>query len=103
MESIEREPRPWRTKRGAGAGAKQDLSIYYYKAADGVGADYGAFYGRDDDGRWELHFANPSEMQKQLQRITKVLETEATAAREENADDRGDGETVWLKAIGAQG
>lgn len=103
METIEREPKPGRTKKGTGAGAKQDLSIYYYKAPDGTGPDYGTFYGRDEAGRWELHFAGAAEMQQQLLRITTALEHEATTAREETADERGVGQTVWLKAVGAQG
>lgn len=103
--SIERDPKPGRTKRGAGVGAKLDLSIYYYRATDGIGPDYGAFYGRDDDGRWELHFANPSEVEGQFARIANVLHDEATTAREESLVDeaRPDGAAVWLKAIGAAG
>jgi hypothetical protein len=42
-------------------------------------------------------------MQQQLLRITTALEKEAATAREETADERGAGTTVWLKAIGAQG
>jgi hypothetical protein len=103
METLEREPKPGRTKKGTGAGAKLDLSIYYYKAPDGLGADYGTFYGRDDSGRWELHFADLDEMHQQLSRVTTTLQDEATAAREETADERVAGEAVWLKAIGAQG
>jgi hypothetical protein len=103
MATIEREPRPARTKRGRGAGARLDLSIYYYRAPDGAGDDFGTFYGRDEDGQWELHFANPDEMERQLACLTARLTKVATEAREE-AIDRGDaGRAVWLKAIGAQG
>jgi hypothetical protein len=103
--SIERDPKPGRTKRGAGAGARLDLSIYYYRAADGEGPDYGAFYGRDEDGRWELHFANPSEMDGQFARVVAMLHDEATAARDDAmAEARPDGApAVWLKAIGTVG
>lgn len=104
MASIERDPIPGRTKRGAGEGAKLDLSIYYYRPTDGQGPDYGTFYGRDADGRWELHFANPDELDSRLARIVSALEHTATQAREESQDgDRQEGRTVWLKAIGAQG
>jgi hypothetical protein len=100
--TIEREPQPERTKRGRGAGAKLDLSIYYYKAPDGTGPDFGTFAGKDEDGRWELHFANEDELDSQLGRIVAVLDGVATEARED-ADERAAGTTVWLKAIGAVG
>jgi hypothetical protein len=102
--SIERDPKPGRTKRGAGAGARLDLTIYFYRSNDGVGPDYGAFYGRDDDGRWERHFASPSEMNSQFARLVDTLREEATAAREEALEEaRPDGSAVWLKSIGAVG
>ncbi len=101
--TLERTPAPGRTKKGKGAGAKLDISVYYYKAADGSGPDYGTFAGRDDSGRWELHFAGSDEMHDRFARITTALAQEATAAREETADARDAGVAVWLKAIGAQG
>src|SRR3954470_23425515 len=103
MESIEREPRPGRTKRGAGAGAKLDLSIYYYRAADGIGPDYGTYYGQDDEGRWELHFEGPKEMESQFARVVSVMSEVATEAREESESREAKGREVHLKAIGAQG
>lgn len=101
--SIERAPKPTRTKRGVGLGAKLAMDVYYYRAPDGVAPDYGTFAGRDDDGRWELHFEGPVELEKQLGRITAALSDVAEQAREENEDERASGRTVWLKAIGAQG
>lgn len=103
METLERTPEVGRTKKGAGAGAKIDVSIYYYKAADGNGPDHGTFAGRDTAGRWELHFAGAEEMNQRLGRIVAALDAEATTAREETAYARTGGEAVWLKAIGAQG
>jgi hypothetical protein len=101
VTAVEREPRPERTKRGRGAGAKLQLSINYYKAAD-HGPDYGVFSGRDELGRWELHFANAEERVKRIERIFSSLDGVATEARED-ADERSAGTTVWLKAIGAVG
>lgn len=102
--SIERIPRPGRTKRGSGAGAKLDLSIYFYRSPDGMSPDYGTFYGRDDQGRWELHFANPTELESQFARVMGTLHAQATAAREEALEEaRPTGPAVWLKAIGATG
>jgi hypothetical protein len=83
-------------------GAKLGLSIYYYRAPDLDGADYGAFYGRDDDGRWELHFAGPEEMQSQFDRIVRALSQVASDAREVTNQPPSD-RSVWLKAIGAVG
>ena len=81
MESIEREPTPGRTKQGGGVGARLDLSIYYYKAADGVGPDFGTYYGEDDEGRWELHFEGAKEMESQFARLVSVMSEVATRAR----------------------
>jgi hypothetical protein len=100
--TVEREPRPERTKRGRGAGAKLDLSINYYKAANGEGPDYGVFSGRDQAGRWELHFANDEEREKKIKHILSALEGIATEARED-AGARSGATTVWLKAVGAVG
>jgi hypothetical protein len=98
----EREPRPGRTKRGRGAGARLDLSIDFYKAADGKGPDFGVVSGRDQAGRWELHFANDQERDRRIEQIFSALEAVATEARED-ADERSAGTTVWLKTIGAVG
>lgn len=96
-----RPPIPIRTKRGRGAGAKVQLGIDYYRPTDGNGDDWGALYGRDGDGAWELHFADREEMSSQLDRVLDQLARVATAAREELADDGAAGQTIWLKAIGA--
>jgi hypothetical protein len=103
METKERDPQASRTKKGSGTGARLELSIDYYCPADGVGDDFGVFYGRDDQGRWELHFAGPAEMESQFARIVSTLTRVAIDAREKTADERTAGRTVWLKAIGAQG
>src|SRR5262249_8717873 len=103
METKERGPQASRTKKGSGTGARLELSIDYYCPADGVGHDFGVFYGRDDQGRWELHFASPAEMEGQFARIVSTLTNVAIEAREETAEARTAGRTVWLKAIGAQG
>jgi EVE domain len=99
---AEREPQPERTKRGRGAGAKLDLAINYYKSPDGIGPDYGVFFGRDEAGPWELHFANDKERDKRIEQMLSALEAVATEARE-HAEERDTGTTVWLKAIGAVG
>jgi hypothetical protein len=103
MGSIERAPKATRTKRGRGAGARLDVTIDHYRAADGVGPDYGTFHGRDEEGRWELHYANKEEMMSTFAQITGSLADEATNAREESIERDGIGTTAWLKAIGAQG
>jgi hypothetical protein len=101
-QTLQREPKAERTKRGRGDGAKLELGVYLYKAADGEGPDFGSFYGRDADGPWELHFANDEERDTQLGRILGQLDDVATQAREE-AEERAPGTTVWLKSIGAVG
>lgn len=101
-ETVERDPRPERTKRGRGAGGKLDLTIHYYKSPDAAGPDYGVFSGRDERGRWELHFANDDERKSRIERIVSTLDAVATEARED-AGDRAVGTTVWLKVIGAVG
>ena len=53
---MARIPKPSRTKRGTGAGAKLALGIDYYVAADGVAPDHGFIHGKDDYGPWELPF-----------------------------------------------
>jgi hypothetical protein len=77
------------------------LGIDYYRPADGDGSDWGTLYGRDDDGPWELLFANPEEMTVLLDRVIGELTRVATEAREELAEEAGAGTAVWLKAIGA--
>jgi hypothetical protein len=101
MPSIERAPKPGRTKRGGGEGAKLDLSIYYYRSPDGHAPDFGTFYGRDEEGRWELHFEGSEELERQFDRVIESVREVATEAREANADTRDATRTVWLKAIGA--
>jgi hypothetical protein len=100
---MARVPQPVRTNRGAGVGATITLAIDYYRPADGAGPDHGVLSGRDENGPWELHFANPTELETELRHITTALAQIATEAREAAADERSAGRTIWLKAIGAQG
>ena len=102
--SVERYPSPGRTKRGAGVGARLDVSIDYYRAPDGIGPDNGVLHGRDKEGPWERHFGTPKELEVTLASIIERLQGEATAAREDSREEaRPDGPAVWLKAIGAVG
>lgn len=101
---MARVPRPTRTKRGVGAAAKLALTIDYYRAPDGAGPDFGSFYGRDDDGPWELKFEGEGELAHVQQQVVSALREVATEAREATADERAAaGRTMWLKSIGAQG
>ena len=102
--SIERDPKPSRTKRGVGARAKVDLSIYYYCAADGVGADFGAFYVETtmDDGSC----TSRTKLSLRASSAGSWLgcRAEATAARDDALEKgRADGPAVFLKTIGAVG
>src|SRR5437867_1063283 len=96
-----RLPNPSRTKRGTGAAAKLALTLDYYRAADAIGPDWGALYGRDDEGPWELKFEGDEERQRVLEQVFGRLRDVATEARDES-DARAPGMTAWLKAVGAQ-
>ncbi len=102
--TAERYPKPTRTGRGTGVGARLDVSIDYYRSADGIGPDFGSVYGRDNTGPWERHFADPKELESTLAQLIDSLHDEAAAAREASLEEsRPDGPVVWLKAIGAVG
>lgn len=99
--SIERVPGPIRSKRGLGVGARLDLSIDYYRAPDGLGEDFGSLHGRDEEGPWELHFANREEFERHVFGVADALHQVATRAREGRHGEHGRGPAVWLKAIGS--
>jgi len=101
---VERDPTATRTKKGTGTGtgATINLSIDYYRSPDGLKEDFGAFSGVDGAGAWELHFEGTREFDAQLGRVIGKLRELATEAREDTADPRNAGRTVWLKTIGAQ-
>ena len=100
---MSRFPKPLRTKRGMGVGARLQLSIDYYRAPDGAGPDFGFLKGRDDYGTWELPFASREELDDVVAKVMLSLYDVATQAREESDERSADGRAVWLKAFGAQG
>lgn len=100
--SMTRLPKPSRTKRGDGAGARLALRIDYYRPPDGAGDDHGFLHGKDDYGPWEIAFANNDELETAFAEVVEALRTVASEARED-AGRTTTGPQVWLKAIGAQG
>src|SRR5262245_8639020 len=77
------------------------MKIHYDWAAYGVCPDWGSNSGRDEEGRWELHFANEVKREAQLLRIFDALRTAATEAIVDHLDGANSDWVVWLKAIGA--
>jgi hypothetical protein len=98
--TMARMPKPIRARRGAGV--RLSLSIEYNRARDGAGPDFGSLRGRDDYGVWEMPFSNPEELDDALREVVLSLHDEATRARDEHVDNSGEGQSVWLKAIGSK-
>jgi hypothetical protein len=100
---LARNPRPTRTNRGRGDGARLSVDITYYRSPDGLGPDFGMFVGTDEEGRWELQFEGDAELDRVFRSLVSSLADVATEAREAEEDQRAANRAVWLKAIGAQG